>query len=83
MEITPNVEMLRKEKIRLIVGSYPAHVRKEWGEGVKAGLLAHRRKDGLLLEFYCHPDWLGQALLMQRNQALRGLEAIKKICSNR
>jgi len=49
---TPNVQLVMKKGFRLIVGRVPAEVRQELRAAVKAGVLGHVKKDGLLPEAF-------------------------------
>jgi hypothetical protein len=63
-----NVEYVRIDKVRLVMRSLPASVRKALNEGVKAGKLGHLKKDGLKPEAYFHPLHKGTAIFMRENR---------------
>lgn len=53
--ITPdeaNVEMVKYQRVRLVVGRIPSSVRKSLNKAVKSGVLGHMKKDGYKPECY-------------------------------
>ena len=50
-----NVEMVRCQRVRLIVSPIPRDVRKALNNAVKAGILGHKAKSGNKPEAYFHP----------------------------
>lgn len=65
-----NVQMIRCERVRLVVGGIPIAVRRALNAAVKAGELGHMRKDGHKPEAYYHPtfEWMarGERLRCER-----------------
>lgn len=75
-----NVEMVRAERVRLVMGSMPKQVRRALNEAVKCGRLGHYKKDGKKPEAYFHPsfDYLARS---ERNKIEKeSIEAMMKIC---
>lgn len=52
-----NVEMVRMERVKIINGSIPSHVRKALNTAVKVGELCHKQKEGRKPEVYYHPNF--------------------------
>lgn len=75
--INQNVQLVRAQGVR-IVYRMPADVRKVLNQAVKAGLLGHIKKDGLLPEAYYHPNSQYKALEERERIANRGIVAISK-----
>jgi len=78
-EYTPNVKMIRNQKIRIIRGICPREVRKELMTGVRNGFLARLRKDRLKPEIFCHPAHLDEAREIQIKEALDAIACIAKV----
>lgn len=52
-----NVEMVKAERVRLVMGRMPAQVRKALNAAVKSGVLGHFPKDNMKPESYFHPEF--------------------------
>lgn len=52
-----NIEIVRMARVRIIVNSLPASVRKALNSSVKSGGLKHKGKSGHKPEVYYHPDF--------------------------
>ncbi|MEK3887304.1 hypothetical protein [Bacillus sp. FSL K6-3431] len=52
-----NVELVRMERVRMIINSIPAQIRKSLNEAVKSGYLCRKKKDGRKPEVYYHPNF--------------------------
>jgi hypothetical protein len=52
-----NVEMVKMARVRVIIGSMPASVRKALNIAVKTGELNHKVKSGKKPEVYYHPNF--------------------------
>ena len=83
-EITPDqahVMMVRARRVVLVVAGLRADVRRALNAAVKAGHLAHAKKDGHMPETYFHPTFDYLALAERREyaqgvaQALAGVVA--------
>lgn len=74
-----NVEQIRFQATRVIVGRVPAEVRKELNAAVRAGWLGHLKKDGLKPEIYFHPDHLHGAIERQNREAAYAVASIAKV----
>jgi hypothetical protein len=66
-----NVDLIKKEGVRVIVGRVPAFVRKELSQGVKNGELTHFKKEGQLHEMYCARGRESEALEMRKQEAIK------------
>jgi cell wall assembly regulator SMI1 len=75
-----NVEMVRIERVNLILNSIPRDVRNALNKAVKAGYLSHKKKNGLRPEVYYHPDFEYLANEKINNHAESLIEALKKVC---
>lgn len=52
-----NVQMVRNERLRLVISGLPASVRKALNAAVKTGELGHLKKEGHKPECYFHPTF--------------------------
>jgi hypothetical protein len=52
-----NVQMVRNERVKVVVNKLPREVRTALNEAVRNGVLAHMRKDGFKPEVYYHPTF--------------------------
>lgn len=77
--VAPNTEQILKHATRVIRGRVPLGVRRELSAAVKAGILGHFRKDGLLPEIYFDPQHRNGAIERRRNEAEYAIECIKKV----
>lgn len=68
-EFGPNVQNILVHGSRVITGRVPAQVRKQLNAAVKAGVLGHAKKDGLLPEVYFHTDHKSSAMEMRARHA--------------
>lgn len=75
----PNVEQIRKQATRVVVGKIPACVRKELREAVKLGFLGHLKKDGLRPEIFFHPDHKNGAIARQNREAAYSISCIASV----
>lgn len=71
-----NVEMVRIKRVRLVIGSMPAAVRKSLGEAVKRGELGHMAKDKNKPEAYFHPSFEYIARQERRDHERNALNAL-------
>lgn len=47
-----NVEMVKCQRVRIVIGRLPMNVRKALNQAVKSGVLGHLKKDGYKPECY-------------------------------
>lgn len=52
-----NIEMVRMARVKVVVSSIPAQIRKALNEAVKAGELGHKKKERWKPEVYYHPNF--------------------------
>jgi hypothetical protein len=83
IEIGRNVEMIRTQGVRLIVGSVRREIRAELSDAVKQGLLGHMKKDGLRPETYFHPDQRNAASERRDSEAQYAIDCIARVMAPR
>jgi hypothetical protein len=76
--ITPNVNLIIKEKYRIIT-KIPATVRKELNNAVKNGILIHFKKDGIIPECYCFIGYEREAKNKLTSNGISDYENLKKV----
>lgn len=77
-----NVQMVRNERVRVVVNGLPANVRKALNAAVRAGELGRMKKDGHKPECYFHPtfEYLAKAERARREReviSLRGTVTVR------
>jgi hypothetical protein len=78
----PNVAQILAQGTRKIVGKVPAQVRKQLREAVKAGVLGHMPKDGLMPEVFYHPNCKNSATWMRQREAEYAIQCISGVVMN-
>jgi len=78
----PNVANILMHGSRKIVGRVPAQVRSELRAAVKAGVLGHLRKDGLLPEMFFHPAHKNSAIEVRQRQAAYAIGCIASVMAS-
>ncbi len=74
-----NVAMILNEGVRIVRGVVPQAVRAELRMAVKAGVLGHLKKNGLLPEIFYAPDKEAEAIDRQRAEGLHAVGCIAKV----
>ena len=74
-----NVEKVRMQRVMLVNGSLPISVRKALNGAVKAGYLAHKKKDSLKPEVYYHPTFEYLANKERNDRERAAVENLKKV----
>jgi len=75
-----NIENVRLCRVKMILGSCPASVRKALNSAVKIGYLAHKKKEKYKPEVYYHPDFEYLANKERNDYESGVLENLRKIC---
>lgn len=75
----PNVQAILISGSRVIRGKVPAAVRKELSAAVKAGILRHFKKDGLLPEMYYNPNNTMSATEKRKREAEYAVQCIARV----
>lgn len=75
-----NVEMVRAERVRVVVNKLPLEVRKALNEAVKNGLLGRMKKDGMKPEAYYHINFEHLAKAERSREERKKIDALKRIC---
>ena len=76
-----NVLKVRGERVLVVRGKLPRDVRNALNAAVKAGDLAHLRRDGAAPEIYYHPDWRHLALEARAAAVNVTIRALRAVCS--
>lgn len=77
-----NVQMVRNERVRVVVNSLPTNLRKALNSAVRAGELGHIKKDGHKPECYFHPtfEYLAKAERARREREVIRLSGTAQVC---
>jgi hypothetical protein len=75
-----NVEMVKMARVRVIINSVPASVRKALNDAVKSGELMHKCKSGKKPEVYYHPSFEHLANAERNRTEEETIEALLKVC---
>lgn len=72
-----NIEMVKMDRVRLVINKLPMQVRRSLNEAVKNGELGHMKKDGHKPECYYHPtfDYLARSERKTHEQSILSIKS--------
>jgi hypothetical protein len=77
-----NVQMVRNERVKVVVNRLPREVRTALNNAVKSGVLGHMKKDKFRPEVYYHPTFEYMAHDARRRAHEESIRILNKVAGN-